>query len=68
MSDYNKAIELNPDNADAYYDRGLTYYQQGGFIQAIPDYNKAIQIKPDYAGAFYNRALTYYQLKEYDNA
>ena len=43
-----KAIKLNPNDADAYLSRGclLTHEER-----AIEDLNKAIQLKPDYANA-----------------
>ena len=69
ISDYNKAIELNPRFADAYVIRGLAYAQgKGQFDKAIADYNKAIELNPRYAKAYYNRGLAYFFKKEYDNA
>ncbi len=55
VSDYNKAIEINPDYPEAYYNRGSIYYTQGNFTQALSDYNRAIEINPDYAEAYNNR-------------
>ena len=46
MSDYNKAIEINPNYAEAYNNRGIIYDKQGNFTQAMSDYNKAIEINP----------------------
>lgn len=47
MIDFNKAIELAPSNADAYYNRGITY--EVGFNdydKAIKDYKKVIELEP----------------------
>jgi tetratricopeptide (TPR) repeat protein len=41
---YTKAIEINQNSAEAYYNRGLTYGKKGQYDQAISDFNKAIEI------------------------
>jgi tetratricopeptide (TPR) repeat protein len=46
ISDYSKAIELNPKDADAYKNRGAAYLDKGQYNQAISDYNKAIELNP----------------------
>lgn len=65
---YNKAIELDPDFADAYNNRGIAYRRKGECAKAIEDYNKAIELDPDYSEAYYNRGRAYRYLKEYDKA
>ena len=52
---YNKAIQLKPDFATAYNNRGIAKSDLGQLSAAISDYDKAIQLKPDYATAYYNR-------------
>ena len=52
ISDYNKAIELNPKFAMAYYNRGIVYNDSGKIDQAISDYNKAIELNPKDAEAY----------------
>jgi tetratricopeptide (TPR) repeat protein len=47
MEDYNKAIQLNPNDAEAYYNRGNAYVAKGQYDRAIEDYNKAIQLQQD---------------------
>ena len=59
ISDYTKAIELDPNNASAYYNRGLAYYKKGDFYPAIADFTKAIARNPDHAKAYYSRGLAY---------
>ena len=56
---YNKAIELNPDDAAAYYNLGILLVDQKRFEDAEKAYNKAIELNPDYAAAYYNRACLY---------
>jgi len=59
IADYNKPIELSPDNADAHYKRGNDYYGVGEYSKAIADYNKAIELHPNHLSAYYNRGLAY---------
>ena len=60
IKDFTKAIELNPQYAMAYYNRGLTYGRNlGNYQQAIKDYTKAIQLNPQDAMAYYKRGLAY---------
>ncbi|HMD53908.1 MAG TPA: tetratricopeptide repeat protein, partial [Phycisphaerae bacterium] len=41
LADYNKAIELKPDYADAYIGRGGAEYKKSDPKGALTDYNKA---------------------------
>ena len=63
-----KAIELNPEFAEAYNNRGLAYYRKSDYDRAIIDLNKAIEIKPQYAEAYNNRSVAYYGKGDYDGA
>ena len=65
---YTKAIEINPQSAPAYNNRGITYKELKQYDSAIADYTKAIEINPQYAQAYNNRGITYNDLKQYDSA
>ena len=54
---YTQAIEINPQYAEAYSDRGLAKSDLGDNTGAIQDYNKAIQLDPQYADAYQNRGI-----------
>ena len=45
--DFNTAIELNPNYADAYNNRGVAYEGKGEFDRAIVDYDMAIKLRPN---------------------
>ncbi|TRZ95050.1 MAG: tetratricopeptide repeat protein, partial [Dehalococcoidia bacterium] len=47
IADLSKAIELNPDYALAYYNRGNTYYRKKQADLAIADYNKVLEMSND---------------------
>lgn len=58
LSDYNKAIDLSPSFAEAYFKRGNIKNLLGDYEGAISDYNKAIDLNPNLAEAYHNRGLT----------
>ena len=57
ISDYSKAIEINPYYAEAYYNRGNRKRDLGDASGAISDYSKAIEIDPFFALAYVNRSI-----------
>ena len=63
-----QAIELDPDYAEAYYNRGTICAETGDFAGAMRNYTRAIELKPYYAKAYMNRGNTHYWLQEYDRA
>ena len=64
IEDFTKAIELNPDYAEAYYFRGLYLLQPrrdyNHAIKAIKDFTKAIELNPDDAETYHFRGFIYY--------
>jgi tetratricopeptide (TPR) repeat protein/S1-C subfamily serine protease len=68
LSDWNKAIEINPNFALAYNNRGLLYYNQQKYDLALSDYSKAIEINPNDAYAYVSRGNLYSDLRKYDLA
>jgi lipoprotein NlpI len=68
IQDFDKAIRLKPDVAEAFNNRGVTYDYKGDYERAIQDYNQVIRLRPDDAAAFNNRGLVYHEKGEYDRA
>jgi tetratricopeptide (TPR) repeat protein len=68
ISDYTKALEINPMHAEAYNNRGLAYGQKGQYDQAISDFNKALEINPRDAEAYNNRGTAYGRKGQNDEA
>jgi tetratricopeptide (TPR) repeat protein len=58
-ADLSKAIELKPDYADAYYERGLNNDLGDSRAAALRDYNKAIELNPRLLDAYRTRAVIY---------
>jgi len=50
IEDYDKAIDLDPNDAAAYNNRGFSYRRLGQNERAIEDYDEAIKLDPDNAG------------------
>ena len=65
---FGKAIELNPQYADAYILRGSAYVDLGDYQKAIEDLNKAIELNPKDAGAHYLRGIVYGRFANYRQA
>ena len=63
ISDYTKAIEINPSEG-AYYNRGFSKRKVKDYYGAISDYTKAIELDPKYADAYYNRGYSKDELKD----
>ncbi len=56
---YEKAIELHPNHANAYNSRGICYENQGKFDKALESYNRAIELNPESPIIMTNRGDTY---------
>lgn len=61
IADYTQAIQLKPDYAAAYNNRGLAYALKSKALMenAIADYSQAIRLRPGYAYAYNNRGVAY---------
>ena len=68
VKDYEKALALNPDYAEAQYNLGITHRELGQIDAAIKSYKQAITIKPDYFGAHNNLANIFLELGQIDGA
>ena len=68
LEDFNKVIELNPEDSDAYYNRGLTHKNQQDYDHAIEDYSRAIKLNPRYVNAYNNRGNVYGRKSDYKAA
>ena len=64
ISDFGRAVEINPEYAEGYNNRGAVYDKLGNNRQAIQDFDKAIEMNPEYAEAYYNRGAVYGELGE----
>ena len=68
ISDYEKAIEFNPQCAKVYNNRGGAYLALGQYTEAISNFNQAIELDPKYGSAYHNRANAYLGSGQYTGA
>ena len=68
IDEYSKAIELNPNNADVYLNRGSVYHELQKYNEAIRDYTRVLELDSNYAYAYNNRGNAYKNLGKYDDA
>ncbi len=68
FADYTKVIELNPTNADAYFNRGLALYNQKKFQLSIIDYDKAAELNPEDSAIYFNRGNSYEKMGDNQKA
>lgn len=65
---FGKAVELNPDFAEAHHNIGVSYYELDNIDSAIVEFKKAVEVNNNYVKGHYSLALAYYEKKDYDNA
>ena len=68
IEDFDEAIRLKPDYAQAYHNRSIAYLDRGLDERAIADLDNAIRLEPDYATAYFNRGLAYDRKGLYNRA
>ena len=56
LADYDRALEINPQDSDIYNNRGNIYYTRGELKLALADYNKALEFDSQNSLAYKNRS------------
>lgn len=59
MDDFDHALEIDPENASMYVNRGSVYDRKGDIEKAISEYGRAIELDPDESDCYYLRAMSY---------
>ena len=68
ITHYTRALELNPNFADAYNHRGVVKANLDRYEEAIADFDAAIQIDPQDVDAYYNRGFAKQSLGQNEEA
>jgi tetratricopeptide (TPR) repeat protein len=68
VNTYDEAIRLNPQDANAYYQRALARRGDGDADGAMADLNEAVRLDPNFEEAFYARGRIYFDRKNYEGA
>jgi tetratricopeptide (TPR) repeat protein len=60
VDDFSRAIELDPDYAEAYFSRGVLYWREvRNAYRAIRDMTRVLELAPHRAEALFNRAMAH---------
>ena len=68
IDDFNKAIQLYPEYAAVYNNRGNVLLGLGAVKEALKDFDRALLLAPGYAAAYSNRAGAYMKLGQVERA
>ncbi len=68
IDEYSQAIEIDPNNALIYANRGQALGSIGNYTSAIEDATKAIAIDNKFTPAYINRGFAYAKLGEFEKA
>jgi protein O-mannosyl-transferase len=68
IADFQKVLEVNPDNQDAIINTGICYYKMNRWNDAIQKYSDAIRSFPKEGRTYYLRAITYAQAGNFSQA
>jgi tetratricopeptide (TPR) repeat protein len=60
IDDYNRAIEINPKNASAFYNRGAIESELGDRQASASDYDRSVLLNPQYAEKNYTQTSVIY--------
>jgi tetratricopeptide (TPR) repeat protein len=56
IADFTRAFELNPNEPEFVYERGIAYWENKQPILAMSDFDRALELNPDYLAARISRA------------
>ena len=65
---FDKLIESEPDNSDAYKNRGLAQMNLEAYDKAISDFERTLELTPNARGVHSNIGVAWYYKKEYPRA
>jgi tetratricopeptide (TPR) repeat protein len=65
---YEKALELDPNYAEARNNLGAIYYAKRNYNRAIKEYNRALKLSPNSASIYSNLGTAYFAKKNYKEA
>ena len=68
ITEYSKAIDLNPNFAEAFFQRGCAKHNAEDYKGAIEDFNTSINLQPKNELFYKQRASSKTMLKDYNGA
>ncbi len=68
VKEYDKALEIDPENAEIYRKRGIANRARGDEKDALKDFDKAIELDPSNSKSYLGRGLVHREMKNYEKA
>ncbi|NBC82036.1 MAG: tetratricopeptide repeat protein [Bacteroidetes bacterium] len=68
LTEHNKALGLNKNDASAYHSRGMVYYELGEYNEAIADFSRALQFYNKNPETLFNLGMAYFRAEDSENA
>lgn len=69
VDDFSRAIELDPNYAAAYFNRGVLYWRElRNLYRSIRDMTRVLELAPHWAEALFNRAIAYQMRGDHERA
>src|ERR1700722_1578977 len=68
IANYQKSLELAPDDPLTHYNLALTLEHKGDQKQAVQEFEAALRLKPNWAEAHYGLGASFYDLHDQDGA
>ena len=68
IQSYTQEINRNPNDATAYFNRGLAYSSAKKYDDAIKDFSKVISLEPRNVDGYLHRGIAYRESKKYSQA
>jgi tetratricopeptide (TPR) repeat protein len=68
LSDFDRAVALNPNDKDMLFNRAVTFERKGDFDSSIRDLNEVLRLQPSYPNGNYERGFVRLKQKDYDRA
>ncbi|GAA5839632.1 hypothetical protein JCM11251_003563 [Rhodosporidiobolus azoricus] len=61
MGDFERALEVEPENADVFYHRGQVYFITGDYTKAISEYRRSSELDPSFIFSHIQLAVAQYK-------
>nr|WP_319375616.1 tetratricopeptide repeat protein [uncultured Methanoregula sp.] len=68
LGDFDKAIEINPDDIQSFIGRGMAFILLKNFKAAIDEFNKALKLCPESPLAYLQRGLANREMNKFEDA
>jgi lipoprotein NlpI len=66
ISDFNKALEIDPELAEAYDHRGSEYFTLGEIDKSLTNFDKYLELRPKEKPAHWKRGISLYYAGKFD--